>query len=204
MKDKANDTIENAMTVFRKNGLRSVSMDKIASCCGLSKKRLYENFKNKEILVKSIVEKLILKTSKYIRLCPDISPNAIIQTENFSGFMHSVLGSLTPGFIRDLKKYYPDVYTQLILFRDNSIIPFIERCLQRGMTEGLFRPDIDKRNVAWLYCWQLQNALEGETPSTDVNKIILNINDLFLHSILNSKGFKLLNMNKHNETKEKR
>ena len=150
-------------------------------------------------MVKTIVQKLISKTSKYIRLCPDISPNAIKEIENFSEHILAVLEILTPKFIRDLKKYYPEAYTQLIVFRDNSIIPYIERCLNRGITEEIFRPEINKRNTGWLYCWQIQNALEGDTSHADVNKIIENANDLFLHGILNSKGLKLLTMNKQNE-----
>jgi hypothetical protein len=41
--------------------------------------------------------------------------------------------------------------------------------------------------------------LEGYTSRADVNRIIENTNDLFLHGILNSKGLKLLSMNKQNE-----
>ena len=181
------------------NGLHSVTMDDIASYSGISKKTLYETFQSKEILVKTIIQKLISKTSKYIGLCPDISPNAIKEIENFSEHILGVLEILTPKFIRDLKKYYPEAYARLIVFRDNSIIPYIERCLSRGITEEIFRPDIDKRNTGWLYCWQIQNVLEGDTAHIDVNKIVENANDLFLHGILNSKGLKLLRMNKKNE-----
>ena len=151
------------------------------------------------MLVETIVQKLILKTGKYIRLCPDISPNAVKEIENFSGHILGVLEILTPKFTRDLKKYYPEAYAQLIVFRDNSIIPYIERCLKRGVTEEIFRPDINKRTTGWLYCWQIQNVWEGGTSYTDVNMIVENVNDLFLHGILNSKGLKLLSMNKQNE-----
>ncbi|MGZ8540156.1 MAG: TetR family transcriptional regulator [Chitinophagaceae bacterium] len=200
MKDKTNDIVEKATTLFMQNGLHSVSMDDIASLSGISKKTLYGNFQSKEILVETIVQKLIRKTGKYIRLCPEISPNAVKEIENFSEHILDMLEILTPKFIRDLKKYYPVAYAQLIVFRDNSIIPYIERCLNRGITEEIFRPDINKRNTGWLYCWHIQNALEGDTSHADVNKIIENTNDLFLHGILNSKGLKLLSMNKKNET----
>jgi len=204
MRDKTNDIVEKATTVFMQNGLHSVSMDHIASYCRISKKTLYEIFQSKEILVKTIVQKLILKTSKYIGLCPDISPNAIKEIENFSEHIISVLEILTPNFIRDLRKYYPGVYTMLIVFRDNSIIPYLESCLNRGIKEEIFRPDINKRNTGWLYCWQIQNALEGETSQAGTNKIIESTNDLFLHGILNLKGMKLLRMNKQNEYTEQK
>ena len=199
MRDKTNNIVEKATTLFMQNGSHSVSMDDIASYSGISKKTLYGNFQSKEMLVETIVQKLILKTGKYIRLCTDISPNAVKEIENFSEHILHMLEILTPKFITDLKKYYPQVYAQLIVFRDNSIIPYLERCLKRGITEEIFRPDITKRITVWLYCWQIQNVLEGYTSRADVNRIIENTNDLFLHGILNSKGLKLLSMNKQNE-----
>lgn len=79
-------------------------------------------------------------------------------------------------------------------------MPFIQACLQRGIEEGVFRPDIDKASMVWLYCWQLQNALEGESFLPDVKKVIIDINDLFLHGVLNAKGFKLLSMKGQKES----
>ncbi|HEV8272459.1 MAG TPA: TetR/AcrR family transcriptional regulator [Chitinophagaceae bacterium] len=199
MKDKTNDIVEKATKLFMQNGLHPVSMDEIALFSGISKKTLYENFQSKEMLVNTIVQQIILKISKYLRVCTDISPNAITEMANFSSYLLELPEILTPGFIRDLKKYYPETHLQLRLFRINSIVPFIQRCLQRGIEEEVFRPDIDKTNVAWLYCWQLQNVFEGDTFLPDLKKVISGVNDLFLHGIVNSKGQKLLTMNKQYE-----
>ena len=198
MKDKTKNIVEQATTLFTQHGLYSVTMDDIASFSGISKKTLYVNFQSKEMLVNTIVQKLISKTSKYIGLSPDISPNAINEMENFSEHILGVVEILTPKFIRELKKYYPEAYAQLVVFRDNSIIPYLERCLRRGINEEIFRPEIDKPNVGWLYCWQIQNVLEGPSSHPDVSRFIRNNNDLFLHAILNSKGIKLISMKKQN------
>ncbi|HET9746777.1 MAG TPA: TetR/AcrR family transcriptional regulator [Chitinophagaceae bacterium] len=199
MKNKTNDIVEKATTLFIQNGLQSVTMDEVALYARSSKKTLYENFQSKEMLVNTIVQQIISKISKYIRVCTDISPNAITEMRNFSSYILDLPEILTPAFMKDLKKYYPETHLQLRLFRINSIIPFIQRCLQRGIEEEVFRPDIDKTNVAWLYCWQLQNVLEGDTFPQDQKKVISGINDLLLHGIVNSKGLKLLTMNKQFE-----
>lgn len=181
------------------NGLHSVSMDEIALHSGISKKTLYENFQSKEILVNTIVQQLISKISKYIRVCAAISPNAITEMKNFFSFLLDLAETLTPAFMRDLKKYYPEAYVQLRVFRNSSIMPFIQQCFQRGIEEDLFRSDIDKTTAGWLYGWQIQNVLEGETYLPDVKKTISDINDLFLHGVLNAKGLKLITMNKENQ-----
>ncbi len=66
MREKTNNIVEKATTLFMQNELHSVSMDDIASYSGISKKTLYGNFQSKEMLVETIVQKLILKTGKYI------------------------------------------------------------------------------------------------------------------------------------------
>jgi AcrR family transcriptional regulator len=104
MKDKTNNIIEKATTLFIQNGLHSVSMDEIALYSGISKKTLYENFQSKEMLVNTIVQQIISKISKYIRVCADISPNAITEMANFSSYFLGLPEILTPGFTRDLKK----------------------------------------------------------------------------------------------------
>jgi AcrR family transcriptional regulator len=83
MKNKTNDIVEKVTTLFIQNGLQSVSMDEIALYSGISKKTLYENFQSKEMLVNTIVQQIILRVSKYIRVCTDISPNAIAEMANF-------------------------------------------------------------------------------------------------------------------------
>jgi AcrR family transcriptional regulator len=200
MKDKACNIVDKATRLFIQSGLHSVSMDEIALYSGVSKNTLYKNFQSKELLVNTIVQQIILKISKFIRLCADISPNAITEMENISSYAIDLPEILTPAFMRDLKKYYPEAYVQLRIFRNNSIMPFIQACLQRGIEEGVFRPDIDKASMVWLYCWQLQNALEGESFLPDVKKVIIDINDLFLHGVLNAKGFKLLSMKGQKES----
>ncbi len=199
MKDKTNHIVEKATALFMQNGFHSVSMDEIALHTGISKKTLYVNFQSKEILVNTIVQHLISRISKYIRICADISPNAIIEMKNFFSFLLDLAETLTPAFMRELKKYYPDAYIQLRVFRNNSIMPFIQHCLQRGIEEDLFRPDIDKSTVGWLYGWQLQTVLEYETYPPDIKRVISDINDLFLHSVLNAKGLKLITMSNENK-----
>jgi hypothetical protein len=70
--------------------------------------------------------------------------------------------------------------------------------LNRGVAEEIFRPDMNRRNTGWLYCWQIQHALEGDTTHAEVSEIVESANDLFLHGIRNSRGLKLVSMTKQN------
>lgn len=204
MKDKTNNIVEKATKLFIQSGPHAVSMDEIALYAGISKKTLYEIFQSKEMLINTVVQQINGKIRKFIRVCTDISPNAITEMANFSSYIIDLPDILTAPFIRDLKKYYPETHLELHLFRINWIIPFIQRCIQRGIEEDVFRPELDKSNLAWLYCWQLQNVIDGDSFLPDPKKIIAGINDLFMHSVLSSRGSKLLKMNKHNETTEQK
>ena len=137
MKNNTNDIVEKATTVFMQNGLQSVSMDDVALYCCISKKTLSETFQSKEILLETIVQKLISKTAKYSRLCPDISPNAIKEIENSSEHIPGMLEILTPKFIRDLRKYYPEAYTPVGCF---------QRQFDNTLSQKLFKPWDNRRN----------------------------------------------------------
>lgn len=49
--------ISKAQTLFYRYGIRSITMDFIASELGMSKRTLYENFKNKDALIIACMER---------------------------------------------------------------------------------------------------------------------------------------------------
>ena len=93
--------------------------------------------------------------------------------ENFSEHILGVVEILTPKFIRDLKKYYPEAYTQLIVFRDqfdntlsrtlfktwDNMRRFSDRRLIKEISDGFIA---GKYKMYW----------KGDTSHTDVNRII--------------------------------
>ena len=59
MKNDRARIIKNATFLFSQHGTQSVSMDDIAGCCGISKKKIYTFFDSKEMLTIEIVKEIL-------------------------------------------------------------------------------------------------------------------------------------------------
>ena len=55
--------IESAVTLFNQHGTARVSTNRIAEACGISKGNLYYHFKNKESIVQSIYDQMIMEVA---------------------------------------------------------------------------------------------------------------------------------------------
>lgn len=193
MKNQHAHIIQTAGSLFAQSGIRSNTTDDIAKHCGVSKNRLYEYFSNKDALVRKVVEVLISSIEQHLRISACIAPNAAMEMINYFRHVQDHCSQLTPRFIWDLKKYYPDEYKLLQQLKDDKVVPFIKQNLERGIAEGIYHSDINTNLVGWLYPWQLENAFEAELIYTHSRgELVRCINCLFLRGILNAKGDKLL------------
>jgi AcrR family transcriptional regulator len=107
MNNKQQNIIETASVLFSRQGIKSTSLDTIAQQCGISKRTLYEYFPDKEMLLTEILQASLYRTEQYVRILPEVSPNAISEIISFFQYIESNVYVLTPMFIRDLEKYYP-------------------------------------------------------------------------------------------------
>lgn len=193
MKNQHTHIIQTAGSLFAQSGIRSNTMDDIAKQCNVSKNVLYEHFSNKAAVVKKVVEVLISGIEQHLRISACIAPNAAMEMINHFRYVQDYCSQLTPRFIWDLKKYYPDEYKLLQQLKDDKVVPFIKQNLARGIAEGIYRSDINTILVSWLYLWQIENAFETALLYTHSRgELVRCINCLFLRGILNAKGDKLL------------
>lgn len=129
--------------LFGQNGIKNVTMDYIASRMGISKRTIYENFKDKDALVKQVIEEgaKIHKAS-----CLELiekSENVFEAIFNIGKHNHQTFGKIHPLFFEDLKKYHFNIYSDVIEkgdFRDTGITYIL---LERGKKEGLFNDNIN-------------------------------------------------------------
>jgi AcrR family transcriptional regulator len=193
MKNQQTHIIQTAGLLFAQSGIRSNTMDDIARQCGVSKKVLYEHFANKAAVVRKVVEVVISGIEQHIRISAGIAPNAAMEMMNHFRHVQEYCSQLTPRFIWDLKKRYPEEYGLLQRLKDEKVVPFIGQNLLRGIEEGIYRSDINMNLASWLYSWQLENCFEKELPYAHSRGELLKcINCLFLRGILSAKGHKLL------------
>lgn len=193
MKNVKSSILRTASLLFAKQGIRSVSTNAVARECGISKKTLYLFFESKEILLQEVADAQITRVNQFMSMYNGISPDAITEMNNFFGCIESLLDTFTPQFLNETKKIYPAVYNRIMNFREEVVIPFIHQNISRGMAEETYRAELEKEGASSIYCWQLLHAMEGRVDHPGmINQLVYNINNYFLHSIVNSRGKKLL------------
>lgn len=143
--------MKEAGKLFGRNGIRSVTMDHIAEHLGMSKRTIYENFKDKtDLLRQSVYEVSILHREMSMNVIHD-ADNVIIGIYELAEFMRIAMKKINPLFISDLNKYYPDIarlFSERSDIRNSSLTYTL---LKKGVNEGVFRNNfnIDLVNEAW-------------------------------------------------------
>ena len=129
------------MEAFTKLGIRCVRMDDIALSLSISKRTLYELFRDKENL---LLEGLRMQQQQVNEAMIEVTTRTENVLEVIFAFYKrklSELCNLNPQFFRDLRKY-PKVLDYMREERkkcDSAILKYFNR----GVEQGIFRPDIN-------------------------------------------------------------
>ena len=143
MNEQKVNIINTSWILFFQYGIKSVTMDDIASKIGISKKTLYQFFSNKKELVNKACEwdikhpKFSFKSDQIVKL------NALDQYFEFFNFVNEILPQKSNSLNYDLKKYYPEIWNK---FKGAKIKEFyieILYNLQNGIDEGFYRPELN-------------------------------------------------------------
>lgn len=179
--------------LFLKYGLRSTSMDDIATHLKISKKTLYQYFTNKDDIVEQVMlyrRRVRIKNANTEGL-DKLNPIEVMS--RIRDFLESDLGSRIPANYYDMKKYHPAVY-QKIAEQDTFLTKeFLVALLEDGIKKKYFRDDIDKDLQLYLMGKQIQYLREPEIISQityPLPVIITTIFVNFIYAISTEKGIK--------------
>ncbi|TFH27851.1 MAG: TetR/AcrR family transcriptional regulator [Bacteroidia bacterium] len=134
--------IVEAGVLFGKFGIRSMTMDSLAEEMGISKRTIYERFKDKDTLLLEVINYYQNQTKEEALRTIDESDNVI---EALFRIMKQTVNRVTqmnPLFFHDFKKYHRKVYREFAHpgeIRDFSIT---QKLFETGMEQGIFRDDL--------------------------------------------------------------
>ncbi|MGE5382448.1 MAG: TetR/AcrR family transcriptional regulator, partial [Omnitrophica WOR_2 bacterium] len=109
MDHKFENILVGTLKLFKKYGLRCISMDVIACHLGISKKTLYQFVDNKDDLINKSYEYVIEKDSN-AEIVKNENLNAIDVLLQISRNLREAVCEMNPAIVYDLNKYYPAVY----------------------------------------------------------------------------------------------
>ena len=122
--------------------IRSVSMDDIAANLGMSKKTIYQYFKDKDELVEAVVDEVIETNQCHCNDDRDQADNAIHEIFLVMEMMVEMFKSMNPSILYDMQKYHPAAFSKFQKHRNEYLFNVCKQNLERGIKEELYRPEI--------------------------------------------------------------
>lgn len=180
-----------ARELFMRIGIRSVSMDDICRQLGMSKKTLYQLVENKETLVHLVLENDTCQDLAMLEANLHASSDAIDEFLRNSRYFIRQMREISPTAIHDLRKYYPDIFTNQVKAHQQGFLLGVRANLERGMEEGLYRDDIDAEVIANLYVGMTMMVIDrGVFPAQDrpLSEILRQHSTYHFNGIVNQFG----------------
>lgn len=135
--------ITGAGELFVKHGTRQVTMDTIAHALGISKRTIYENFKDKnDLLINFLTITIHNHKNKALEIINE-SENVIEALFYFAELNHKEMSKVNPCFISDMKKYHPKVFQRIYDNGDLRNMEITYTILKKGINEGVFTKEIN-------------------------------------------------------------
>ena len=196
---------QKAGELFRRYGIRSVTMDEIAGQLGISKKTIYQFYSDKEALVQDIFKDITDENKKKCTYFKGIAENAIHEQYLSSDSAQEIFNNMNTSVLFDLNRFHPNVFAEFEKFKKQFLFNSIKENIVRGIKEGLFRKDIDVDIITWLRLEMISGVFHNEeviTGKTKPNRFENEMKEFFLHGICTEKGLSLLSKYKHQRQKK--
>lgn len=182
--------------LFMKYGIRSISMDDIAKHLSISKKTIYQSYKDKDELVHELMKEKLKEDEREFHQLEKESANVIDGVFNIMKHMSKVIGQVNPSVFYDLQKYHPNTWKLFKEFKEDFIVKMVEGSLVRGIKEGFIRPEINVKIISRMRMEQIEMGFNPAVFPPDKFQLLdvqLSMIDHFLYGICTLKGHKLIN-----------
>ena len=205
MDEKVDRILSESLRLFKKNGIRSVTMDDVSKELGMSKKTIYLYFANKSELVEKVLD-YMLEKERTVCIEGDLAKmNAIDFLLAVSQNVSKQMKDMNPINSFELQKYYPAIFREFVNKKRDHVFEKVKQNFTQGIAEGIYRNDLDIDLVARLYIQKLidvHNPEFLESVNFGFEKVFQVMFDNHIRGIANAEGLayyekqtKMLNIN---------
>ncbi len=180
------------MDLFLIYGFKSVTMDDISIAMGISKKTIYQHFANKNELVEASTMHLFEFISTGIDRIREEKRNPVEEIFAIRSFLMQHLNNETAAPFHQLQKFFPKISACLKGRHVEKVHGCMTANLQRGVTMGLYRADINIDFISRIYFTGLTGLKDQELfPQElfEINDITKQFLEYHMLAIVTPKGF---------------
>ena len=132
-----------ARDLMLQSGLRQVTMDDLAHQLGISKKTIYQYYKDKDDLVKAVVNLELKEHELTCKDCKSKAENAIHEMFLVMENMKAMTQTMNPNSMMELVKHFSNAFDMIKNHKDEFLFSLIKQNLMKGIEEGCYRKDLD-------------------------------------------------------------
>ena len=182
--------IEVATGLFRQQGIRAVTMDDIARQAGVSKKTIYQEFKDKSELVYVTFSVYLgeheCKMKELYQQEEEIMEHFIQMLK----FIKDRFSDMNPLILNEIRRYYPNSWKRFEQFKKDHAIKSMKKMLDRGKEQGYFRESLNSEIMAIMRMEQISYSYGVFSADLNLNMVELQLQifDHFIHGLLTDKG----------------
>ena len=197
--------IEGSRELFFRNGMKSITMDDIASHLGISKKTIYQFHADKDALIYEVTKLQLEQQELEMIAVRKQSKDPVEEILLAMNSMSKMISTISPAVFYDLQKYYRNSWKRFQDFKNKQIVNYVEENMKSGIKSGLYRADIPVKILSRLRLEQIELGYNPAIyPPTQFNitEVQVALMDHFLHGIVTIKGHRLINKYKQIQEEE--
>lgn len=196
---------QKATQLFLGYGIRSISMDDIASHLGISKKTIYQYYSDKDELVDAVVANHIREIQGDCMDCTREAADAIEEIFITMDRIIEQFRNMNPMVLFDLEKFHFKAFQHFMAHKNQFMQKLIKDNIDWGIREELYRDDLDAdiiskfRLESMMIAFNLALFPPAKYNIADVTRIIL---EHYVYGLATIKGHKLIQKYKQQRQKK--
>jgi AcrR family transcriptional regulator len=135
--------LQKAKELFMHMGIRSVSMDDIATQTGISKKTIYQYYVDKDELVDAVMKEEEESIHQDSKECLALSKNAVEEILLTLSRVYTRFSQMNPLVISDMERFHTKAHLRFQQMKYEHLYNVIQKNIKRGIKEGLYRKELN-------------------------------------------------------------
>ena len=180
-----------AESLFRKYGIRSISMDDMAHHLNMSKKTIYESFADKNEIIYQIITVFRKKMEGLVEAISGKPANPVERLIRLFICITSMIRETSPTLIYDLQKYHENAWQILQDFRDDFLASKVKDIVSDGIKKHYLNPTLDANFYVTVFLQLVQLSGNGRLfPRAKYSEhaVAINLIDCLVSGIATEKG----------------
>lgn len=187
--------LRKATELFIEHGSKTLTMDDVAKEFGMSKKTLYQLYKNKEALLEEVLDYKLNDIITKMQQLDTRVENAVERMFCRDEQIEKAVNSNQSIMIKQLVKYYPAIFNKHMIKFSGKFAAVLEQNIAKGRVQGYYRDDFNAGIYARLF-FQLMMSYDSspylEQEHIEREDFKNEVMMLYMNAITTEKGKEIL------------